>query len=314
MSLRTSQFMFTKSEIKALRAIAMNKVTVSEMHDQLMISQSWASVLIKKLQRKSMVSTKRVGMKKYVQINDAKHAVLVKELLQIYSYIPWEKLLSNSSLLILFEVFNNSTYKLQDRVSKRTAFRRLAKLAEHGIIKESKGRYTINPRYEPLTKFLEEYQSYIIREIVGSIVPGAVTLWQKDLECLIRTSNHVIKRDHLFRTGISRFSDLGIKLITNYDYYFYSERKKKLRKEDIVLHALLAEKDSVRNVTYCLIYIKKFEEELDKKYLLIQAEKFNLQDLVQQILSFLKNRKKTPHTMLPSWSEFVEKAKEYDVI
>jgi DNA-binding transcriptional ArsR family regulator len=314
MNPKTRQFMFTKSEIKALRTMSTNRVTVSELHNQLMISQSGASLLVKKLQNKSMVRTKRVGMKKYVQINDVKHAVLVKELLQTYPHIPWEKLLSNSSLLILFEILNKSTYELQDQVSKRTVLRHLSKLAERGIIKESNGRYMITPRYEPLIKFLEEYQSYIIKEIVESIAQGAVTLWQKDLECLIRTSNHAIQRDHLFKTGISRFSDFGIKLITNYEYYFYSDKKNKLRKEDFVLHALLAEKDSVRNVTYCLIFIKKLEEELDKKYLITEAEKFNLQELVQQILGFLIKRKRSPHAMLPSWSEFVEKAKEYDVI
>jgi len=261
-----------------------------------------------------MVSTERVGMKKYVQMNDAKHAVVVKELLQTYSHVPWENLLSDSSLRVLFEILNNKTPELEDYLSKRTVFRHLSSLAEYGVIKESEGGYVINPRYGPLIEFLEEYQSYIVREIVGSIVEDGVILWQKDLECLIRTPKPVVKRDNLFKTGISRFADFGMKLITNYDYYFYSEKKKKIGKEDTVLHALLAERDSVRNITYCLIFIKKFEQELDRRYLLIEAEDFDICELVQRMLGFLTDRKRGPDGMLPSWREFVEKAEEYGVI
>jgi hypothetical protein len=187
-------------------------------------------------------------------------------------------------------------------------------LAEHGIIKEGEGGYMINPRYGLLMEFLQEYQSYIVREIVGSIVEDGVILWQKDLECLIRTPKHAVKRDDLFRTGISRFADFGIKLITNYDYYFYSEKKKRMRREDIVLHALIAERDSVRNVTYCLIFLKKFEQELDERYLLKEAENFDIRGSVEQMLGFLRDKERGPDAMLPSWPEFVEKAREYGVI
>jgi len=190
----------------------------------------------------------------------------------------------------------------------------LNRLAEHGIIKDSAGGYLINSRYGPLIEFLEEYQSYIVREIVGSLVEDGVILWQKDFECLIRTAKSAVKRDDLFRTGISRFADFGIKLITNYDYYFYSEKKKKMRREDIVLHALLAERDSVRNVIYCLIFLKKFEQELDRTYLLKEAENFNIRELVEQMLVFLRDKKRGLDVMLPSWSEFVEKAEEYGVL
>jgi len=221
--------------------------------------------------------------------------------------------LANSSLLVLFEVFNSKTCKLEGRLSKRTVFRHRSSLTEHGIVKESEGWYMVNPRYGPLIDFLEEYQSYIVREIVGSIVEDSVILWQKDFECLVRTKS-TIKRDCFFRTGISCFADYGIKLITNYMYYFYSEKKKKMRKEDIVVHALLAERDSVRNITYCLIFLKKFERELDKSILLTEAENFNIRGLVEQMLGFLRDKKRGADAMLPSWHEFIEKAEEYGVI
>jgi len=306
--------MFTKSEIRALREVSMDRATVSRLHNRLSMSQSGASVLVKRLQQKSLVTTKRVGMKKFVEMNDAKHAVLVKELLQTYSHVPWEELLADSSLIILFEIFNSKTCELEGSLSKRTVSRHLNRLAEHGIIKDSAGGYLINSRYGPLIEFLEEYQSYIVREIVGSLVEDGVILWQKDFECLIRTAKSAVKRDDLFRTGISRFADFGIKLITNYDYYFYSEKKKKMRREDIVLHALLAERDSVRNVIYCLIFLKKFEQELDRTYLLKEAENFNIRELVEQMLVFLRDKKRGLDVMLPSWSEFVEKAEEYGVL
>jgi len=305
--------MFSKSEIKALREVSMGKVTISGLHNRLSMSPSGVSAVVKKLQRKSMVTTKRAGMKKFVEMNDAKHAVLFKELLQKYYHIPWEDLLADSSLLVLFQIFDSKTCKFEGRISKRTVFRHLSSLTMHGVIKESEEGYMINPRYGPLIEFLEEYQSYIVREKVGSVVEDSVILWQKDFESLVRTKSKV-ERDWFFRTGISCFADYGIKLITNYMYYFYSEKKQRLRKEDVVLHALLAERDSVRNITYCLIFLKKFEQELDKSILLTEAENFDIGGLVEQMLGFLRDRKRDADAMLPSWGEFVEKAREYGVI
>ena len=305
--------MFSKSEIKALREVSMGKVTISGLHNRLSMSPSGVSAVVKKLQRKSMVTTKRAGMKKFVEMNDAKHAVLFKELLQMYHHIPWEDLLADSSLLVLFQIFDSKTCKFEGRISKRTVFRHLSSLTMHGVIKESEDGYMINPRYGPLIEFLEEYQSYIVREKVGSVVEDSVILWQKDFESLVRTKSKV-ERDWFFRTGISCFADYGIKLITNYMYYFYSEKKQRLRKEDVVLHALLAERDSVRNITYCLIFLKKFEQELDKSILLTEAENFDIGGLVEQMLGFLRDRKRDADAMLPSWGEFVEKARDYGVI
>ncbi|MBN1784515.1 MAG: hypothetical protein JW815_02120 [Candidatus Bathyarchaeota archaeon] len=313
MNSKQGWFMFSKSEIKALRDVSMGKVTISGLHNRLSMSPSGVSAVVKKLQRKSMVTTKRAGMKKFVEMNDAKHAVLFKELLQKYQHIPWEDLLADSSILVLLQIFDSKTRKFEGRISKRTVFRRLSSLTMHGIIKESEDGYMINSRYEPLIEFLREYQSYIVREKVESVVEDSVILWQKDFECLIRTKSEV-KRDYFFRTGISCFADYGIKLITNYMYYFYSEKKKRLRKEDVVLHALLAERDSVRNITYCLIFLKKFEQMLDESVLLTEAENFDIGGLVEQMLGFLRNRKRDADVMLPSWGEFVEKAREYGVI
>lgn len=305
--------MFSKSEIKALREVSVGRATISGLHNRLSMSPSGVSAVVKKLQRKSMVTTKRAGMKKFVEMNDAKHAVLFKELLQMYHHIPWEDLLADSSLLVLFQIFDSKTCKFEGRISKRTVFRHLSSLTMHGVIKESEDGYMINPRYGPLIEFLEEYQSYIVREKVGSVVEDSVILWQKDFESLVRTKSKV-ERDWFFRTGISCFADYGIKLITNYMYYFYSEKKQRLRKEDVVLHALLAERDSVRNITYCLIFLKKFEQELDKSILLTEAENFDIGGLVEQMLGFLRDKKRDADAMLPSWGEFVEKARDYGVI
>lgn len=313
MTSKQSWFMFSKSEIKALREVSVGRATISGLHNRLSMSPSGVSAVVKKLQRKSMVTTKRAGMKKFVEMNDAKHAVLFKELLQMYHHIPWEDLLADSSLLVLFQIFDSKTCKFEGRISKRTVFRHLSSLTMHGVIKESEDGYMINPRYGPLIEFLEEYQSYIVREKVGSVVEDSVILWQKDFESLVRTKSKV-ERDWFFRTGISCFADYGIKLITNYMYYFYSEKKQRLRKEDVVLHALLAERDSVRNITYCLIFLKKFEQELDKSILLTEAENFDIGGLVEQMLGFLRDKKRDADAMLPSWGEFVEKARDYGVI
>ena len=103
-------------------------------------------------------------------------------------------------------------------------------------------------------------------------------------------------------------------LFTDFDLYFYSVNKQSIRIEDVLLHTLLIDPKNVRYVTYALLLLKKTESCIDRLYLQQEAERLGLNDEIIAMGQFLESHKRLPDYALPSWDEFVIKAKDYGVM
>lgn len=309
---RIKKYMLSKSEVLALKEISKGELPYYELRKKMTLSPASITIRAHKLQRKKFVFTKRRGMKKYIQITDSKHATLMRDLLLTYTHIPWEKVLSNHSLYILLKILNNQ--KLRNIIPKATLWRHLRNLRMHGIVLKTNDKYVINPRHGKLIDFLREYQSFITNEAVQSVSSDAVILWQDYLECLLKIPKKVkIIKECFFETALSYFPEFEIPLIMNDSYYFFSMEKRFLQKEDVILHTLLIEKNNIRYTLYSLLLMKKIQKELNEKYLLHEAKKFQLDKQVAGMLRFLETDGKVKDVILPTWQEFLDKSKEYGV-
>ena len=81
-----------------------------------------------------------------------------------------------------------------------------------------------------------------------------------------------------------------------------------------MLHTLLLEPDNVRYSTYTLLLLKKTEKQIDKTYLLREAEHFGLENQVKGMLEFLQTHIRPEGQPLPTWNDFAEKACDYGVM
>ena len=314
MKKKLEDYTFSKSETRILRELAKGSHSLSEIRDSLSIKPSLLSYNLKKLLQKGIIKTTQEGSRKYAYFSDSKHASLYRDLLFIYDHVDWENILPGLAIEILFQVLSESGRNLQG-FSKATLWRYLRNLKAHGILKSDNKGYVINPRFSILTDFLTEYQRFLVATIVKSISGRAVILWQKDLECLVRVPKHVnFFQKNFFKTATSRFYDLGIPLLSDFEVYFYSKNKKNIRMEDILLHTLLIETNNVRYVLYSLLLLKKFWKKIDKKYLLKEGQKFDLSLQVNGMLRFLRTHGARRGLALPSWEEFAAKAREYKVM
>jgi hypothetical protein len=70
----------------------------------------------------------------------------------------------------------------------------------------------------------------------------------------------------------------------------------------------------VRYTTYALLLLKKAEKKIDKTYLLQEAETLGLKHQITDMLQFLKNHAQPKDQALPTWNEFITKAKDYKVM
>ena len=172
----------------------------------------------------------------------------------------------------------------------------------------------INPQFRGLTEFLEEYQSFFAKKIAKSLSENSVILWQRDMQLLIRTAKSTKPpKGDFHKTATSIFADYDLPLFSEFDVYFYSTTKKTIKPEDAVLHTLLIEPGNVRYSTYALLLLKKTEKQIDRKYLMREAERLGLETQIEGMLEFLLTHKRPEGQPLPTWEDFSEKAHDYGV-
>jgi len=316
MKRKLEDYTFSKLEIKILKEIANENHSLSLLMRSLTIKPSRLSNNLKKLRQKGIVLFKKKVDKsrKYVYFADSKHASLLRELLVTYSHINWEDVLAGLGIEVLFQTLDYSKNTFED-ISEVTSWRYSRNFSTLGIITFGQKGYSINPRFLILENFLIEYQRFIMNSLVRSISERAVILWQKDFECLVRApKNSPISQENFMKTATSSLSAFGVHVFSEYDVYFYSKKRKDLRVEDVILHTLLVERDSVRYATYSLLLLKKELEKIDKEYLFREAQRFDLGLQVNAMLQFLETKGVRTGLTLPTWAEFVAKAREYGVV
>lgn len=304
---------FNKSEIQILRQLAKGKHSLSDVRKTLLIRPSLLTYNLKKLLQKGIIKTIERGPRKRIYFDNSKHATLFRELLLIHDHIKWENILSSLAIEVLFLASNNSEMSYRN-FSKTTFWRHARNLKAHGILKSDNSHYSINPRFLTLKEFLIEYQRFLINTLVRSVSESAVILWQKDFECLIRTpKNLAVPKKNFFRTATSRLHDFGIPILSDSDIYFYSKNKDTIQTEDVILHTLLIDRDNVRYVLLSSLLLKKKWRRIDEEYLLREAQKLDLSLLINAMFEFLRTHGKRKGLTLPTWEEFMNKAKEYEV-
>jgi hypothetical protein len=267
---------------------------------------------LKKLLDKGLIKTAGQGYRKQVYFNDSKHASLCRDLLLSYDYIDWQNILTGKTIEILFQTLTTSGKTLA-KFPRNTRWRHLKNLKARGIIVQGKKSYNINPRFSVLIDFLNEYQKFFTNKLAHAISDDSVILWQEDMEFIVRAPKNAKPPSKSFhKTATSIFHEYDLPLFSEYDIYFYSTTKESIRPEDAILHTLLIEPNSIRYTTYALLMLKKTEQKIDKPFLLQEAERLSLKNLIISMLQFLTTHERTSE-MLPTWNEFMEKARDYKV-
>jgi len=310
---KLGNYTFNKLEIRILKEVTRGKHTFSEIKEALKIKPSLLSYNIKKLSQKGLIKKIKKGSKRNVYFDSTKHASLFRELLSIYDHVKWENILLGLAIEVLFEVLKNSKTSFRN-FSKVTFWRHVRNMKAHGLLEPNYNGYGINPRFSLLENFLIEYQRFLMNNLVRSVSDRAVILWRKDFECLIRIPKDLnFLQKNFFRTATSRFNDFDIPILSEFDICFYSKNKKIMRVEDLILHTLLIDRDNVRYSLYSLLMMKKKWKRINKEYLLREAQKFDLSLQINAMFEFLRTKGVRKGLTLPSWEEFIIKAKQYKV-
>lgn len=312
MKSRLPQYAFNEIEIQLLREIAKGKQSLQQIKKALQLKPAFLSRNLKTLQQKGFIQTAAEGNQKTAYFSETKHASLLRDLLLSYDFMDWENILSGKSIEILFQTLDDGDLS---SFSGATLWRYLKELKARGIIVETRKGYQINTHFPVLIEFIKEYERYFVNKIAKTLSENSVILWQKGIEFLVRAPDSTKAPSGDFhKTATSIFADYNLPLFSEFNVYFYSTTKKTITPEDAVLHTLLVEPGSVRYSTYALLLLKKTGKQIDKTYLLREADRLGLEKLVRGMLEFLQTHIRPEGQPLPIWDEFADKARDYGVM
>ncbi len=308
-----TNYAFSKSQIRILRELSKGRLSLPQIEKSLSIKPSLLSQNLKKLQKKGLIQTSAEGNRKYAQFSETKHASLLRDLFISYDYMNWENILMGKTIEILFHALAPKDENLSG-FSKATLWRYLKILQERGTITQTEKRYQINPNFSILIDFLKEYQRYFSGQLSKALSENSVILWQENMEFLVRApKNARVPSKDFHKTATSIFPQFDLSLFSEYNIYLYSTNKKTIKPEDAILHTLLIEPDNVRYTTYALLLLKRIEKQIDKNYLLQEAERFGLKNRILGMFQFLETHTRKDRS-LPTWNEFLPKAEEYGLL
>lgn len=310
-------YAFSKREIATARVISDRQgSSIHDLSTTLGKSESSISQTVKSLERKGIVETRRNGIKKLVDISDRNYALSLREMFMAEPYVPWEKVISNSNIAVLFTNLTEED-SLGHGISSISSWRAIHNLSMRGMYVTSPEKQSAGNRN--LSRFIIEYSDHVSRKYMTEKLPGdAIILWRSGYRCLFKIRGYSRKDavslpPETFPTALTVSPDYGIQFMTSDLYYYHEPNLNKLAIEDAILHTLLIDPESQTYSTYALLLAFKNEKEIDMDLLIDKSRKYNLVERIANFVKYIKSNGKTREWPLPSQEELREQADLYGV-
>jgi len=117
--------------------------------------------------------------------------------------------------------------------------------------------------------------------------------------------------EHFIPTGPDQFQRYGLPLLArDRRHYLYSETAGDLSPEMLCCHMLVID-SGARAQSYCLLLLSHVD--IDRDELRTQATKYGVEDVVDELCTYLDTSGDQRTSQLPEWEDFQELAEEYEV-
>ncbi len=296
-----------------LRIISLldTSLSISELSEKTGITKGYISRAVASLKDKGFVETSKRGITKKVALSSNLHAARLKSLLHNRSYMPLEELLQGLAIQILAVLACGSAdfthLREESGVSKATLQRWIKKFREHAMLLSRDGEYELPQDLKDIREFLEYYCSYFAVSTLKEISPAGNFIAAKGFEFLFSLREEIM-HENVRPTGLTSISE-DIPLILAENYYFYASRT--LSREEIAVHAIVADPRSKRNLTYVMMYILKAK--LDMAIFLKIAKRYRMEDIAGNVLKLLNTWEQPEEPYMPDPAYVREKLKEYNI-
>ncbi|SFR91008.1 MarR family protein [Halomicrobium zhouii] len=305
--------MLTEGELRAL-VVLHGEQTVSGLATELDRSLSYTSELVERLETTGLVETRRDGKTKRVRPSDAKALELLADITQTHSHIEWPELVSGATLRVLYYLDTpRAATDLARRadVHRSTVHRALDPLKHRGIVYQTEDdAYALNEGFERLSTLARELAHHDHRQTVERYTDTYTIRWESLDEFLVQTADDITAEDFV-PTGPEQFQAYDLPLLArDRRYYLYSETTRDLSPETLCCHMLVIDAGA-RVQSYCLLLLSHVD--VDRDELRSQAVTYDVDDLVDDLCTYLDTSGEQRTSRLPEWEDFQELAAEYEV-
>jgi len=310
-------YAFSKGEIATARVISdRHGLSIQDLSTIIGKSESSISQIVKRLETKGIVETRKRGLRKLVDISDRNYALSLREMFKSEPYVPWEKVISNSNIAILFTNITGED-SLVHGISSISSWRAIRNLSMLGLNIPSREKQSAGNKN--LSRFIIEYLDHVSRKYMAEKLPeDAIILWRSGYRCLFKIRDYSRNDAVSLPTGTSPTAltvspNYGIQFMTSDSYYYHDPNLNTLTIEDAILHTLLIDTESPTYSTYALLLAFKNEKDIDMDLLIDKSRKYNLVERTRNFVKYIRNNGKTRAWPLPSKEELKEQADLYGV-
>ncbi len=286
-------------------------LSISELTEKIGATKGYISRTVASLKDKGFLEISKRGITKKVALSSNLHSARLKSILHNRSYMPLEELLQGSGIQVLAVLVWGSAdfarLREESGVSEATLWRWIKRFKEHAMLMSRDDEYELPQDLKDIREFLEHYCSYFAVSTMKEISPAGNFIAAKGFEFLFSLRGEIMHKN-IRSTGLTSISE-EIPLMLAENYYFYSSRTPS--REEIAVHAIVADPCSKRNLTYVIMYILK--EKLDMALFLKIAKRYRVEDIAGSVLKLLNTWEQPEEPYMPDPAYVREKLKEYNI-
>lgn len=276
--------------LQVLKLISEKPARTSELAEKLGKSQSWISTVVTELEEQNLIEKNRK-----IELADTYEAALIGELLDSYDL---ESILAGKRediLQALTEGKKTSGDLESEGLAKSTVYDALKDLKSAGVVAETREGYRIAD--ETLEEFLEARGR-----------SGDKSSYETEDEKIHITENAFSERGK--PTAFSAFTRYGIGYYPNMRYLYEGEDD--LRKEDVLIHAVLCAENK-KQMAICGVFYLKHRSSLDIRELWRLSKRWDCEGKLGDLLAFMDQREVSRDELFLPRGEFNSLAADYGV-
>lgn len=303
-------FTFTKNELEIFRAVCLENKSVSDIVESTAPSSKTVYRLVETIEKDGLVRKQGERGARFAPSTDL-HAVALKKYV-LSDGRPLDAIVG-SRLLVLLSISNFP--KGIKRIAKETKLKQetvrvlIWSLRTYGIVMQEGSKIKISPTDTFMIQFLQDFSRGANLKIMEEKTKVGAMLWSDGLE-FIFSAPSLSDPVGVKKTGITAMAEYGLDFISETNYYYYAYWHPDLKVEDVAIHNLLIGPNSVRNISYSILLLKKTG--YDRRYLTKEARCVGINKLVREVLDIAEG-KEVANPFLPSKMDMESLYAQYGV-
>jgi len=278
------------TELALLREVQGGRDRLEDIARAIGRSPSTASEVASGLVGKGFLEREKRGMARRLAFSGNAFVSPFRDMLS--RRLPLQEWLIDSGLPILSVLSGTgddlraADIALRTGLSPATVRNYLPTAMRRGVVKKTQNGYRLSAGMNVLLDFLDRYAEFASGRALRSFSANAVLRRRIGFEFIFTVpADGVLKGG--FPTGVTAFTKRGVLIRSNLDYYHYTPFRYKAGLEDYILDCAVAERMSVNNLTYSLIFLKKRRRKVSAERLRAVGRVLGAAELAGNMLRFV---------------------------